>query len=219
MVFAVKSLQSKVALGASLRSLRESRGWTMRRASTVTRIRETYLSAIEEERFDRLPEEPTRHNLVKCYLNALGGDSQLHALANRELTTLAQATRTVHPPLAYRRRFGPQHIKLFGLAVLLLALLLYLGIEVRALLGPPALTVILPVDGALVYTPTVLVRGEARSAAVVRVNDKLVLKNPEGEFRATVDLARGVNVIVIEARKRYSKPRTIHRTIIFETNN
>lgn len=216
MAFAIKMIEPVRSLGAALRREREARGWTMLKAATVTHIRETYLTAIEEERLDALPEEPVRRNLVKRYIAALGSDERLEALLASRLGVVT-LRRPVHPPTKIRTVLRPEQLKLAGLALVILALVGYLGSEAYQLTKPPALYLTEPSDGLEISIPTIAVRGTTVQNASIFVNEKPVLKDANGDFETTIDLARGVNIITVEARKKYSRPRTLYRTIIFET--
>ncbi len=216
MSFAVKTIETVSSLGACLRREREARGWTMLKAATVTNIRETYLRAIEEDRLTDLPEEPVRRNFLKRYIAALGGDHRLYATAGTLLGDAPARLEPNHPPTKVRFSLTPEHLKLCGLLVVVLALIGYLGFEAYTLVRPPELLVTAPVDGMLTGEPTIIIRGEVAPGARVFINEKPAPKDARGAFEAPVDLSRGVNIITIEARKKYSKPRTIYRTIIFE---
>src|SRR5690606_33032327 len=57
--------------GELLRRFRESRGLTIRQVADVTRIGTSYLQAIEEEAFDRLPERVYLRGFLVSYAREL----------------------------------------------------------------------------------------------------------------------------------------------------
>jgi len=61
-------------IGERLRNAREAKGLTLAVAETLTRIRATYLAALEEEQFDRLPGAAYARGYLRTYALALGLD-------------------------------------------------------------------------------------------------------------------------------------------------
>ena len=66
------SLDKARSLGSYLRENRESRGFTLDDAARVTRIGKNYLAAIEEERFDALPNPAYTKGFLRAYAAYLG---------------------------------------------------------------------------------------------------------------------------------------------------
>jgi cytoskeleton protein RodZ len=60
------------AVGSFLRNSRESQGLSLNEASRVTRISTMYLSALEEERFDILPNPAYARGFLRAYARFLG---------------------------------------------------------------------------------------------------------------------------------------------------
>src|SRR5438876_860666 len=63
-----------LGIGERLRNAREAKGLTLAVAETLTRIRATYLSALEEEQFARLPGAVYARGYLRTYALALGLD-------------------------------------------------------------------------------------------------------------------------------------------------
>jgi cytoskeletal protein RodZ len=63
---------NKKAVGSYLREIRESRGLSLDDAAQVTRISRSYLVAIEEESFDRLPSAAYIKGFLRVYAGYLG---------------------------------------------------------------------------------------------------------------------------------------------------
>ena len=57
-----------------------------------------------------------------------------------------------------------------------------------------------------------LIKEEAR----IKVNGETVLPSKDGTFEATIMLERGLNIIAVEGKKRYSRPATIYRMVVFD---
>jgi cytoskeleton protein RodZ len=65
-------------IGASLREARTRRGFSAADVHKAIRIRERYLTALEEERWDMLPGEAYTKGFLRTYAEHLGLNSQLY---------------------------------------------------------------------------------------------------------------------------------------------
>lgn len=72
----VPTLSSGPDIGAALKAAREFRGLSLEDVADSTRIRRSYLAAIEEMRLEDLPSRPFTIGYVRAYAKALGLDSE-----------------------------------------------------------------------------------------------------------------------------------------------
>ncbi|MFN3513255.1 MAG: helix-turn-helix domain-containing protein [Phenylobacterium sp.] len=70
------SLSSGPDIGSALRAAREFRGLSLEQVAEATRIRRSYLAAIEAMRLDELPSRPFTIGYVRAYAAALGLDGE-----------------------------------------------------------------------------------------------------------------------------------------------
>ncbi|MBI4280812.1 helix-turn-helix domain-containing protein [Candidatus Uhrbacteria bacterium] len=216
MPFILKLIEPAASLGSSLRKFRESLGWTIEKAARETRIQGSYLQNMEEERWEKLPEEPARSHLLKRYVRTLGDPPALITLSDEKLPE----AKLILQPLAKARSFSltltPFHWKLAGFALIFLGIIGYLGWQVHTLLAPPFLVIDNPSEGFSTPVPTISIQGITDPQASVTINEQPILKTSDGTFRYEMHLEQGANLITIAAAKRYSRPRTIYRTVVFE---
>jgi hypothetical protein len=66
-----------VEIGSALRTVRERRGLELGEVERETRIRERYLAALEEERFELLPARAYAKGFLRVYADFLGLDGRL----------------------------------------------------------------------------------------------------------------------------------------------
>lgn len=153
------SLDKACSVGSFLREHRESRGFTLDDAARVTRIGKNYLAAIEEERFDTLPNPAYTKGFLRAYAAFLGlsGD-QVIALyekesscavpdlsVNTEKTGHAVADKTARSPL--HRRWS---VPLILLVLVLVASYLFRDKDA----GPGKSPVVLPAVSAAPASPS-----------------------------------------------------------------
>lgn len=72
----VESTDSLDSLGEYFRKAREAQGLTIEQVAATTRIQESYLQALEEERFQALPEKVFTKGFVRTYARTLGLDEE-----------------------------------------------------------------------------------------------------------------------------------------------
>lgn len=107
------------SVGLFLRTLREQEGLSLAEAAAQVRIREAYVSAIEDDRFDALPGRAYALGFVRSYAEALGADVTATArTASQEIARLpAPALKTRKPEVDRDSRIAP-----FAAAAICLAL-------------------------------------------------------------------------------------------------
>lgn len=107
------------SVGLFLRLLRERDGLSLADAAERVRIREAYVAAIEDDRFDALPGRAYAVGFVRAYAEALGADVESTArAASREIARLPEPKLQVRKPEADREsRIAP-----FAAATICLAL-------------------------------------------------------------------------------------------------
>jgi cytoskeleton protein RodZ len=72
----VPGLHDGVDIGAALKAVREFHGVTLQDLADATRIRQTYLAALEDMRLEELPSRPFAIGYVKAYAKHLGLDAE-----------------------------------------------------------------------------------------------------------------------------------------------
>jgi cytoskeleton protein RodZ len=82
-------------IGDALREARTRRQPTLRDAQEATRIRLKHLAALEDERFDELPEEVYVKGFLRAYADYLGLDGELFVA---EFNSRLDANRPPPPP-------------------------------------------------------------------------------------------------------------------------
>lgn len=93
------------------------------------------------------------------------------------------------------------------------AFLAYFGIQFGALAHAPELELYAPTQGLMTSSKSIEISGKTLPGAAVRVNNTPIPTNQDGSFSKRLVLGNGVNKLVIEAKKRYSRVRTIARDI------
>ncbi|HLV12858.1 MAG TPA: RodZ domain-containing protein [Trueperaceae bacterium] len=133
-------------LGEMFRSARESRGLSLADVAELTHVRQEYLRALEEGRYDDLPEDVYVRNFVRLFAQAVGLDSeralsayqserkQAGGLSTLEMR-LEQERRGERPPPRRRKPAERRDRSGFSLGPLIPTLVLVAGLAALAVWG------------------------------------------------------------------------------------
>lgn len=211
---------AKATFGQKLKALRHDRGLNVEQVAEATRIHPRIILALEADDFGHLPEPIYTRNFLRNYVRYLGGDENYFLQCFED----ARGTCDLVDPMLLprekvrRARFlvTPRIFKFAALGVVGCLILGYLGFEVRRILIPPMIEIVSPTDGLTTDSAMVTVKGKVFEQAEVLVNGEKILLNKDGTFSADVDLDRGLNLITVEAKKRYSQKSSVFRRVVLE---
>jgi transcriptional regulator with XRE-family HTH domain len=112
------SLNDPTPLGEVLKAVRQHKGLDLEDLAEVTRVRASYLDAIEAMRMEQLPSRPFVLGYVRAYAMALGLDGDLAAA--RFKMEAPEGSAKLRAPVGVRREGDPR-LKLLGLIFALVA--------------------------------------------------------------------------------------------------
>ncbi len=211
------TIQLPLTVGERLRKAREKLGLDLLAAEQKTLIRAKYLEALETAKFYQLPSSVYVYGFVQTYASFLGLSPKKilaqfreeYGLANRQSvnhltfeSTVKESRMIVTPKLFWTGLFGS----------LLVAFVGYLGFQVYNFSGIPMLTVDSPAASAQVSTDTVTVAGSTEPGVAVKIGSELVPVDEEGRYVQNVHVEEGTNTVLVTARSRSGKERTITRS-------
>jgi transcriptional regulator with XRE-family HTH domain len=199
-------------LGERLVAAREARGIDLLRAERETKIRRTYLAALERGDFASLPGATYARGFLRNYAQYLGLDpDDVVAQWHREAPLAAPEPAIVVPrPLVAPRRglvLGPGVVVAAVVTVVVLAILAYIGFQLVRFSEPPPLRVVQPptaVTEVAQDATTYALRGMTVAGGLVTIDapgrDPLnITAGADGTWLATVDLRRGKNQFDVSA--------------------
>jgi hypothetical protein len=108
-------------IGESLREARTRRGLTPADVHKAIRIRERYLTALEEERWDMLPGEAYVRGFLKTYADFLGLEGNLYLDEYNSRIRPYADEPLFSAPLRRERRFPPRAVGAIAAVVLVIA--------------------------------------------------------------------------------------------------
>ncbi len=209
-------------IGRQLSERRTKFGLTTEDIVSALNISKRNLSALEENRFDDIPEGIYRDLFVKTYATYLGFSWDEMAPAYATQVSLYTAHTSLRqesaPPTAVGdRNLWVAHRILKNVSIVggIGACALYLLFLASGIMRPPALTIASPTDHESSRSGRVQVLGSTATDANVTINGKAVPRGADGTFSQDLILTEGANTIRIVAARKYSNPHTITRTVFF----
>ncbi|MBI4992613.1 MAG: helix-turn-helix domain-containing protein [Candidatus Magasanikbacteria bacterium] len=217
--FQQKELERPRRVCLRLKEEREKRKISLEELAIKTKIIKKYLLALEECRFCDLPAaEIYQKNYLRRYVEALGIDP----IPFLEQYLVEEKTGENKPRYSFKKSTGqywqwvPTIARYGFIVILLLAIVFYLGLQVRRIVEVPRLLIYYPPDGLVVDKPAVIIQGETNPEVEVLINGQKIMTNERGMFKEEVNLSSGVNTVVILAKKKHGKTTSETRYVVYK---
>lgn len=219
--------RTQLTLAETLIQAREKTGLEVAALADKLKVPEEKLVAFERGDYSNLPDDVYTRIMLKAYAAVIGLEpGTVTKVYNRERSVVRHETPaperpwTRHPADAVpsaQLTVLPKIIRGAVAVSLVLALGVYLAMEVKALMAPPAVTLMSPDDGVITRVHSIVVDGSTEPEASVIVSGKEVTPDGNGHFSDTIQLQDGMNVITVVAKKKHSREMTVTRRIIVDS--
>ncbi len=222
MGFIQKSINPGGGLGHDLRELRTKAGLSLAEASKASKVSEGAIRALEEERWEEIPDPLYFEHVFRTYLSLYSIQQNYYLEKYRmclKIKTRERTTQELLPRERVRRSDFTVWSRVLAVAGLFFAAFLvggYVLYQVRAVTAPPSLMVDVPKEGERLALPVADIQGKTEPDATVSINGRPAIVEADGVFKLTVDIPSGPTVIVIEAKKRRGKVAQEIRHIFYQ---
>ena len=205
-----------IKLGQLLFRQRTRRKLSLEDAARATKIKASFLTAIERGEYHKLPSPAYAKGFVLNYAIYLGLSKQeALALFKREFDE-KRAYKVLPDSLTRKQNFPILRIKiqesLLVVGGLLLLLLGFLFFQYRSAFFAPMLTISSPKEG-VVFSKDVAIVGKTDADATVTVNNQPVSLNDHGEFTKNLTFFPGKTTITVKAKNRFGKETVVIRQV------
>ncbi len=200
------------SVGNLLKVARLKKRRTRREVANATKIKESFVEAIEKGNWPALPEFPIINGFVKAIASYLDINPQeAIAFLRRDYPTKPPVLTPKNPKKEFR--WGPRLPFILGILIILSIILGYLGFQYKKFISPPSLIVNTPTEGQIVKDSPLTVTGKTDSDATVLINNQPALVNDKGGFSADLPISKTTSEVTITAKSRSGKESVIHRKI------
>lgn len=213
--FVRKKIVNGASLGERLKEARQEHNLALLTVAKDLNIAYKYLDGLENNRFNDLPGQTYVKNFLKHYCDYLHLDfGDCWSLVDWEQTSqLNPASRRIDRKYLWS---WPKFIRNLAVAVAVLSILFFLGLKVKDIFVAPDLEIISPTNGLITAARQVEIVGRSEPEVELVINNQNVFVNDKGEFATSVDLQKGLNLIKITAKKRYSRVRQVDLRILLK---
>lgn len=190
-----------------LREEREKQGISIADVVNTTKIKKSFITAIEQGRFEELPSDTYAMGFVKNYAQFLGiSEDRAAALLRREYETkrieVLPRFRKTNRPVRKLILRSPRGYLILAVGMVVLSYVIY---QFSFLLFGPKLVVTSPKMGEVVASSIARVEGKTDPYATVSINREGVYVDIAGNFKKAVYVYTGKNKIEVIAKNRYGK--------------
>lgn len=192
-------------IGESLKIVRLARKKTFEELSDQTRIKVDFLTALEEQEWQKLPDLPILIGFVKNIADVLDVNAEsLVALLKRDYKKPENRRTEAVVKIAKIATLSPKTRNIILAVATFLLCATYLGYQYILFNTPPRLSVVSPIPNQEVAT-MVVVRGVTDPSASVAVFSQPVTVAADGSFEEEVVVPQNLNSLEVTSTSRSGK--------------
>ncbi|HAM88201.1 MAG: Transcriptional regulator, XRE family [Candidatus Falkowbacteria bacterium GW2011_GWC2_38_22] len=206
-------------VGRKLKQARNDKRIELDSAARQLKINIKYLEALENGQLKKLPAGVYAQNYLRTYADFLGLDvaeiiSQYKT--ENEGQIIKKNNRLFVQKVTKARYFLslPKLLKNFIILALITICVTYIGFYINNLVSAPELEIFSPEKDISTNERKINISGQTEKNSIVNINGKEILISGEGDIDYSLDLKVGLNVIVIQSQKKYSKKSVVIRNIL-----
>lgn len=209
--------EKQESIGAILKNARQLRQLSLSQASRITGIKSDYLDAIENNELYKLPDGLYRKNYIKKYAQFLNLEQRMSSRLESAFPEKENEDPFIKKTVTRDKMMVfPNILRNIAILLVFLAFFAYLIFYLKNILSAPYLNISYPDKNMTVTERTIVVEGETSPLANIEINGEEVLNSENGHFSKEVALKEGLNNIVIKAKKKHSKEKTVSRQILLQ---
>lgn len=219
-VFRQKKIITTKSLGENLQKRRQQMNLTILGVEKKIGIISKYLEALENNEYEIIPGEIYARNFLKKYSHFLGLNWDKIATQFKEDLVRQNVWQS-----AVQTKFGLTKKKLIVLPKILrnsfiafgvMIVVAYLGFHLWSLLGPPRVKILYPEDKCVLSGKSITILGKTEPNLRLFLNGQEFTVGEQGFFEVDINLNTGLNIVKIEAEKRFGQKKAVYRHIIIQ---
>lgn len=213
--FTRKKVES-MTLGEKLKKIRSEYRISLNEVAKQTKIQIKYLEFLENGEYEKLPAEVYVRGFVRSYAHFLGTDESVLVKLYEHERHIQKNIKKEQFQDTNQSHFNFPHFiitpKLFvvsGIVLLTLGGFVYLYREFQSFASVPRLSIQEPLDGSIVQSREVDIKGNTEKDASVVINGQPVLVREGGDFYEQVHLQSGLNTFTVIATNKFKKEKSV----------
>ncbi len=208
-----------IRVGERLRDARIKKNLSLDDVAKATKIRASFLSAIEKGEYRKLPSSAYAQGFVSNYAEHLGfSKKEALALFRREFDE-EKIFKVLPEGFANKENFPTHRLRIQQTLLVVVGVLIliagFLAFQYRDAFIPPPLSLTSPRQ-TVIRSTEITVSGKTDSNAVVLINGQVVTVDENGQFQKQIAVFPGKTMIVVTARNRFGKETVLQKSITIQ---
>lgn len=205
-------------IGQIIGTARKDKKYSFEKLEEITKIKSSFIEAIENEDWKSLPTFPTVLGFVKSLAGVFEMDEKMAVAVLKRDYPPKKLTINPKPDISSKPMWNPRFTFFIGIGVIILLILGYLGFQYSKFTSPPKISLQSPIEGQIVENSTVLVFGSTDIDAKITVNNEPVLVDEDGNFSTNLGVGPETTDVTVTATSRSGKVATVERKIVVGEN-
>jgi len=207
-------LADNLTCGERLIAARRQSGFSLEQIAKELKVPFKYIDSLEHDDLLAIPSQEMAISIARKYCDRLEVSSQS---CENWLAVAYRKHHIAYQPIDSLKRISkPMIVKWAMISFLIVAMVSFLAWRVQAIFLPPALVIDAPVDNLVTTASQLVVSGQSLAESEISINNRPILADSVGHFEVVVDLQKGLNLIKITAKKRYSRTTVVERHVLFK---
>jgi cytoskeletal protein RodZ len=200
-------------LGETLKDARKSKNISRLDLERETKIRRSFLEAIESNNWQNLPEYPVVQGFVRSIVHVLELDEQVILSLLRRDYPQKNVSLAPKPDVKNKFIWSPKWTLLAGALLVTLVIGGYLGYQYKQFISPPSVTLTKPRENEEIKPGMYVVEGKTNLDATIMVNNQPTVVSEDGNFVEEIEITKDTKEVVVVATSRSGKVTEIQRKV------
>lgn len=192
-------------VGQILKEARLKKGISLIKLENLTKIKRDFISKIEKEDWNNLPEFPVVSGFVKNLGSALDlSVNNINAILRRDYPP-KKLTINPKPDVQNKFTWSPKLTFAVGVGILIMSVLGYLGFEYSKFTRPPEIEIISPKNQEVFVENKIKVSGKTTTDVSLTVNNQPITLDQDGGFSVELEITKDTKELKFKAISRSGK--------------
>ncbi len=196
-----------------MENARKEKNYSHQKLEEITKIKSSFIAAIENENWQALPSFPTVLGFVKSISSALSIDERMAVAVLKRDYPPKKLSINPKPDISSKPSWNPKFTFILGISLVIALILGYLAFQYIKFTSPPKIDLVSPVEGQIVSGNSVLVFGSTDMDVKITVDNQPVLVDEDGKFSTDLEVSPMAEEVVVRAVSRSGKETVIERKI------
>jgi len=207
------------SIGEIISEARAKKKYSYYELEEITKIKSSFIEAVEKENWNILPPFPTVMGFVKSISSALNIDEKMIVAFLKRDYPPRKTDVNPKPDISAKPTWGPRLTFALGLGLVIVSILGYLIFQYIKFTSPPKINIVSPGVDQEIFGNYVLVFGSTDRDVKITVDNQPVLVDEDGKFSVSIEIVPTTSEIVVKAVSRSGKETVVERNIRVQSNN